>query len=146
MHGQSAKLTGYSHETLLPAGLADETQQTLALLFPSSDAAMKQWFARLPEFAKLDKSLIECGQLTTDSRQLERFAFWRDRLVTLKQVFDEAQRKSLTQWWHDRRNGEQWYTFWVAVVILGLTVLFGLTQCVEGGLQVYSSFRSLASS
>lgn len=139
-------LTVHSHESLLPAGLAAETLQTLALLFPSSDAALKKWFVRMPESAKLDNCLIECGQLTTDSRQIERFAFWRDRLVTLKQVFDEAQPKSLSQWWHDRRNGEQWYTFWVAVIILALTVLFGLIQCVEGGLQVYTSFKSLASS
>lgn len=104
---------------------------------------MKKWIARMPESADLDSCLIECGQLSTDNRQIERFAFWRDRLVTVKQVFDEAQPKTLAQWWHDRRNGEQWYTFWVAVVILSLTVLFGLIQCIEGALQVYASFKSL---
>lgn len=136
-------LTSCSQESLLPAGLVDETLQTLALLFPSGDVAMRKWFARMPESADLDRSLIDCGQLSTDNRQIERFTFWRDRLVTLKQVFDEAQPKTLPQWWHDRRNGEQWYTFWVAVVILALTILFGLIQCIEGALQVYASLKSL---
>jgi hypothetical protein len=31
----------------------------------------------------------------------------------------------------------QWYTFWVAALVLGLTIVFGLIQCVEGALQVY---------
>lgn len=135
-----------SQETLLPAGLADETLQTLALLFPSGDSVTRRWFYRAPESKRLDGCLSECGQLSTDNRQIERFHFWRDRLVTLKQVFDEAQPKTLSQWWHDRRNGVQWYTFWVAVVVLALTVVFGFIQSVEGALQVYASFQSLSSS
>lgn len=134
-----------SQETLLPAGLADETLQTLALLFPSADPVTRRWFYRTPDSKSLDSSLSECGQLSTDNRQIERFLFWRDRLVTLKQVFDEAQPKTLSQWWHDRRNGVQWYTFWVAVVVLVLTVFFGFIQSVEGALQVYTSFKSLSS-
>lgn len=61
----------------------------------------------------------------------------------LKQVFDEAHPRTLAQWWHDRRNGVQWYTFWVAVLVLVLTILFGLIQSIEGGLQVYASFRAI---
>jgi hypothetical protein len=61
----------------------------------------------------------------------------------LKQVFDEAQPKTIRQWWYDSRNGVQWYTFWVAVLVLVLTVVFGLVQSVEGGLQVYVSFKAL---
>jgi ABC-type Fe3+ transport system permease subunit len=64
-------------------------------------------------------------------------------LVMLKQVFDEAQPRTMAQWWHDRRNGVQWYTFWVAVMVLALTILFGLIQSVEGALQVYMSMKSL---
>ncbi|QKD52281.2 uncharacterized protein FOBCDRAFT_291101 [Fusarium oxysporum Fo47] len=68
----------------------------------------RKWFSKLSD-AGLDKRAIQCGQLKTDHRQTERFRFWNDRLVVLKQVFDEAQPKSLSQWWHDRRNGVQWY-------------------------------------
>lgn len=96
-----------SVDSLLPKGLADETLQTLALLFPSSDVETRKWFSKLSG-AELDKRAIQCGQLKTDHRQTEKFKFWNDRLVVLKQVFDEAQPKSLSQWWHDRRNGVQW--------------------------------------
>jgi hypothetical protein len=84
-----------------------------------------------------------CGRLKTDDRRIDQFAFWRDRLVMLKQVFDEAQPKTMRQWWYDSRNGVQWYTFWVAVLVLVLTVVFGLVQSVEGALQVYVSFKAL---
>lgn len=137
-------LTLLSRDCLLPAGLTNETLQTFALLFPSGDPEIRKWLSKDPEFASLDKCLVQCGQLTTDNRQIERFSFWRDRLVTLKQVFDEVQPKTLRQWWFDRRNGVQWYTFWVAVVVLVLTVFFGFIQSVEGGLQVYTAFKSLS--
>ncbi|KAH7179150.1 uncharacterized protein B0J16DRAFT_374231 [Fusarium flagelliforme] len=141
--------------------LADETLQTLALLFPSSDEKTRHWFVNQPR-AGVDRRVIQCGQLKTDHRQTERFRFWNDRLVVLKQVFDEAEPKSLSQWWHDRRNGVQWYgpleastlssantglinryTFWVAVLVLVLTIFFGLVQSIEGALQVYASFKDM---
>ncbi|KAI1848604.1 hypothetical protein JX265_011542 [Neoarthrinium moseri] len=131
-----------SSESLFPPGLALETIQTLALLFPSTDGETKRWLSR---FTEVDQRVAQCGRLKTDLRQIERFTFWRDRLVMLKQVFDEAQPRSLMQWWHDRRNGVQWYTFWVAVMVLGLTVFFGLVQSVEGALQVWASFHALDS-
>lgn len=89
----------------------------------------------------LDSYLIEVGQLTADKRRLEHFRFWHDRLVLLKQVFDEARPKNIWQWWYDRRNGVQWYTFWVAILVLILTVFFGLVQSIEGALQVYKAFH-----
>ncbi|KAK8062632.1 hypothetical protein PG997_014729 [Apiospora hydei] len=95
------------------------------------------------EAPSIDRRLGHCGRLKTELRQIERFHFWRDRLIMLKQAYDEAQPKTLTQWWHDRRNGVQWYTFWVAVLVLVLTIVFGLIQSVEGALQVYASFKSL---
>lgn len=64
----------------------------------------------------------------------------------LKQVFDEAQPKTLTQWWYDRRNGVQWYTFWVAAFVLLLTIVFGLIQSIEGAIQVYASLKALSDS
>jgi hypothetical protein len=47
----------------------------------------------------------------------------------------------LYQWWYDRRRRVQWYTFWVAALVLFLTVFFGLIQCVEGGLQAWKAFN-----
>lgn len=132
-----------SQKSLLPDGVAAEAIQTLALLFPTADAETKKWFLKAAATAQLDGRAILCGRLRSDKRQIESFKFWRDRLVTLKQVFDEAQPKTISQWWNDGRNGVQWYTFWVAVLVLVLTVLFGFIQSVEGALQVYASFKSV---
>ncbi|KAK4221171.1 hypothetical protein QBC38DRAFT_492589 [Podospora fimiseda] len=139
---------------LFPPGLVQETLKTLALLFPSSDRETKQWLdgvvaspgkrgADNGEAAEIDMRITQCGRLKTDDRQIDCFSFWRDRLVMLKQVFDEAQPKKIRQWWYDSRNGVQWYTFWVAVMVLVLTVVFGLIQSVEGALQVYASFKGM---
>jgi hypothetical protein len=85
----------------------------------------------------LDPLARECGQLKVKERQIENFEHWHDGLVILKQVFDEAEPSNIKQWWYDRRRRVQWYTFWVAALVLGLTILFGLIQRVEGALQVY---------
>ncbi|ROW01385.1 hypothetical protein VPNG_07618 [Cytospora leucostoma] len=130
-------------ESLLPDGVATETLQTLALLLPSYDTETRKWFNTTTD---LDTEAIECGQLRDDRRQIETFTVWRDRLVMLKQVFDEAQPRTMSQWWHDRRNRVQWYTFWVAILVLVLTIIFGLIQSVEGALQVYISFKSMTAS
>jgi hypothetical protein len=99
------------------------------------------WFKKLSSYVKIDPRLIKCGHLRADDRQIENFTFWHDRLVILKQVFDEARPSTLSQWWFDRRNGVQWYTFWVAILVLILTIFFGFAQCVEGALQVYKAFH-----
>ena len=143
-HASFLECQRHSQKSLLPDGVAEETLQTLALLLPSADHETRKWFSRLATMSELDTRAIQCGKLRSDRRQIERFKVWRDRLVTLKQVFDEAQPKTLSQWWHDRRNGVQWYTFWVAILVLVLTIVFGLIQSVEGALQVYASFKALS--
>lgn len=132
-----------SQKSLLPDGVAAETLQTLALLFPKADTETKKWFMKAAATTQLDVRALQIGRLRSDRRQIENFQFWRDRLVTLKQVFDEAQPTTISQWWNDRRNGVQWYTFWVAVLVLVLTILFGFIQSIEGALQVYASFKAM---
>lgn len=82
-----------------------------------------------------------CKTLPASERQIDHFHFWRDRLVILKQAYDEATPRALPQWWYDRRNGPQWYTFWTAIVVLVLTVFFGLIQSIEGAIQVYKAYH-----
>lgn len=64
--------------------------------------------------------------------------------MVLRQALDEARPRTLAQWWHDRRNGVQWYTFWVAILVFLVTIFFGLVQSLEGALQVWLSWRALA--
>jgi len=129
--------------SIFPDGLINETLRTLALLFPQSDNLTQKWFQRLcsSQSVPVDRRLRKCGQLRADDRQIENFIFWHDRLVMLKQVYDEACPSNVSQWWYDRRNGVQWYTFWIAVLILILTIFFGMVQCIEGAIQVYKAYH-----
>jgi hypothetical protein len=80
----------------------------------------------------------------SSQRQIERFRFWRDRLGVLKQAYDETTPRTVPQWWHDRRNGPQWFPFWVAVVALvfaTLALFLTVVQTIEGGLQVYLAYH-----
>ena len=43
--------------------------------------------------------------------------------------------------WKDRRKGERWFTFWVAIFIVLLTILFGLAQTIEGAIQVFKAYH-----
>lgn len=127
---------------LFPPGFCQETLHTIALLLPSVDISVKRWYRKQQRLYRLDSRAIKCPLLRVEGRQIDKFHFWRERLVILKQVFDEAEPRTISQWWHDRRRGPQWYTFWVAVVVLVLTVFFGLAQTIEGAIQVYFAWHS----
>ncbi|KAH8767658.1 hypothetical protein BGZ57DRAFT_988294 [Hyaloscypha finlandica] len=129
------------NNSMFPDGLIDETIRTLALLFPQSDPKTRKWFRKLSRTFNIDCQVVKCDRLRAIDRQINNFAFWRDRLVVLKQVFDEAEPSTLSQWWCDRRNEVQWYTFWVAILVLVLTLVFGLVQCIEGAVQIYTALR-----
>jgi len=136
------------NSSIFPTGLVDETISTLALLLPEHDEDVKEWFqqeqlnVQKQGRFRLDPLARECGQLKVSERKIEKFEYYHDRLVILKQVFDEAEPRNITQWWHDRRKKVQWYTFWVAALVLALTIFFGLIQCVEGALQVYLAWKA----
>ncbi|QKD50328.2 uncharacterized protein FOBCDRAFT_197731 [Fusarium oxysporum Fo47] len=125
-----------SQAPVLPQGLAEETLRTLAILFPQSDhwAALRSnrkkqvWLERLCTHSSrvIDPQLAWCGTPSGESRYLSNFCFWRDRLLILKEDFDHSTPDSFSQWRYDRRNGMQWHNFWVAMVVLGLTAVFGL--------------------
>lgn len=136
----SSRLTAYQVSNLYPDGLKEETLRTLSLIFPQHDAQTLRWFKGYADSSRIDKTLLRCDPLRLDDRQIERFHFWHDRLIILKQAFDESRPATISQWWHDRRNGVQWYTFWVAGAVLFLTIFFGIVQSVEGALQVYKAY------
>lgn len=129
---------------MFPDHFIEETLRTIALLFPKYDLVSKKWYQKVASDStyRLDMQLAETGNLNTEMRQIENFRYWHDRLVILKEVYDEARPNTLSQWWYDRRNGVQWYTFWVALWVLMLTITVGAVQCVEGALQVYKAFSS----
>ncbi|KAI0383474.1 hypothetical protein F5Y04DRAFT_250313 [Hypomontagnella monticulosa] len=146
-----ASFLEYQRKSLFPDGFVDETLRTLALFFPQSEFSLRRrsrstkrtWLQKLCSDATpfcVDTRIALCGNLRAEDRQIERFAFWRDRIIILRQVYDDTTPRTLSQWWHDRRNGERWYTFWIAILVLIITTTLGVIQCVESGLQVYKAY------
>jgi hypothetical protein len=111
------------------------------LLLPEHDRKTKKWFRKYQETLQLDSLAMQCGQLPTKDRKIGNFKYWHDRLVILKEAFDNTEPKGVKQWWFDRRKRVQWYTFWVAVLVLILTVFFGVVQSIEGGIQAYAALH-----
>jgi hypothetical protein len=100
--------------------------------------------------ASMDRGLVKCGQFRVGhrSRRLERFHFWRDRLVLLEEAVEEATppSKALLKALRDSKKSDRWLNSWIAVVAIGLTHFFGLVQSVEGAVQVYKAYHPEADS
>jgi hypothetical protein len=124
-----------------PLNFISETLTTLSLLLPPHDKGVAKWYQKLSTRLSLDTEAVHCSNLKASDRHIDNFIYWHDRLVILKQVFDEAEPSTISRWWYDRRKGVQRYTFWVAVIVLALTIFFGAVQCVEGGLQVWKAYN-----
>ncbi|KAK1775997.1 hypothetical protein QBC45DRAFT_333931, partial [Copromyces sp. CBS 386.78] len=123
---------------IFPPDFVLETLGTLALLFPENDAASRKWYRKQGELSELDMVVLKCGSGHRKTG-LEEYHYWHDRLLILKEEFDEARPTTITQWWNDRRNSIQWYSLWI---VMGLTLFFGFVQSIEGAIQVYQGMKS----
>ena len=133
-----------SGTSVIPEVLIDETIFTLALLIPSGDKKSRAWFDKKQRELHLDPKAGSYGPLNASARQIEKFHYWRDRLVILKQTFDESEPHTLALWWNDDRKKVQWYTFWIAALVLLLTIVFGLIASVSGVVQAWASVKALS--
>ncbi|KAL4875425.1 hypothetical protein BJY04DRAFT_224091 [Aspergillus karnatakaensis] len=124
----------------LPPSFFDETLDSLSLLLPRNNHQCAHWFEKQQSKHFLDPALLDLKPAVRDKT---RYSFWAERLQILEEEFTDSEPKTLRQWWFDRRKRVQWYTFWVAILILFLTVVFGLTQTVAGIVQAWASVRSL---
>lgn len=136
-------LQGRSPDQALPDRLLTETLQTLALIIPRANRDCKTWFEKIhAKYAeKIDHGAGDVVLLHW-ARSPEKYTFWGQRLITIKMAYDASEPKNLGQWWHDRRRRVEWYTFWVAVLVVFLTILFGLIQSITGVMQVYYAAHS----
>jgi hypothetical protein len=87
-------------------------QSTLALYL----SAISHRVHKLAETATIP--IAKCGQLSSEDHQIGKFEYWYDRVVVLKQPFDDAEPRSLLQWWCNRRRLAQWYHFRFAVMLV----------------------------
>lgn len=141
-------LQAKSPNQALPDRLLTETLQTLALIIPRANRDCKSWFGKV--HTKEGAENIDHGagdvELLHWARSPEKYKFWGQRLITIKMAYDASEPKNLGQWWRDRRRRVEWYTFWVAVLVVFLTILFGLIQSITGVMQVYYAAHSGQSS
>ena len=136
-------LQAKSPDQALPDRLLIETLQTLALIIPRANRDCKTWFDKVhtKNAEKIDHGAGDVVLLHW-ARSPEKYKFWGQRLITIKMAYDVSEPKNLGQWWHDRRRRVEWYTFWVAVLVVFLTIVFGLIQSITGVMQVYYAARS----
>ncbi|KAL9629110.1 MAG: hypothetical protein Q9164_007017, partial [Protoblastenia rupestris] len=143
-HGTFLELHKSSGTSIIPKGLIDETILTLALLIPSANKKSQNWFRKKQKELRLDPKAGTYGPLNAEARQIENFHFWRDRMVILKQAFDESEPQTISLWWYDDRKKVQWYTFWIAALVLILTIVFGLIASIAGIVQAWAAVRAIS--
>ena len=124
--------------------MVQETIRTLALLLPGSTKRPNKWYQRRRKGfeQELDPRAGSSGHLNASSRRIENFPYWGERLATLKQAFDDSEPKSIWHWWRDDRRRVQWYTFWIAVIVLLLTIVFGLLQSITAIIQTAATMKA----
>ena len=133
------------YSQVLPVELLVETLDTVALLIPRASKSCKRWYQKAQKRnpGYLDPKAGDL-ELHLQCRRVGRYTFWRDRLSTIEYSYSQSEPVTIRQWWNDRRKRVQWYTFWVATLVLLLTIIFGLIQSVTGILQVYLAYHSAA--
>lgn len=122
---------------LLPRNVIDEYTKTMNLLFPSWDIKTQKFLKKKGQTFGMEGPVGYPGPL-----YLSDFHFWRDRLSTLYTEFCSPP-PSMTQLFNDRRNVLQWYTFWFAVVILALTIIFGVISSITACLSTKYTYEAL---
>jgi hypothetical protein len=130
-------LTKVSNRSILPKTLLKETLLSLNLLFPHWDTLTDSFMLQHDQTFHLEGPF-------GDNRpsNLANFNHWRNRLLELHQIFHSPP-VGWTQIWADRRNPLQWYTFWIAIVILVLTIIFGIISSVTAIIQTWLAYESV---
>lgn len=113
--------------------MIDETLATIDLLAPLTKPDCNSWLADEIRRGAVDRNIMHRDPPNLDKA---RYCFWQGKLSIIEEAFGKAKPTGFFQWWHDRRDMQQWWGFWLVVAGIFLTVLFGLIQSVTGILQV----------
>ena len=123
-------LVNHRREGIFCDDLLEETLLTLDLLFPPD---------------KINGNFLEKHGQTfnrTHTKNAPRatyiteFHSWRNQITELHDVLMRPPSKAY-QLWHDRRNPMQWWTFWLAALIVLLNIVFGVISS-------YVTFKQIA--
>jgi hypothetical protein len=118
---------------MIPLELIQKTLDTLALLLPRDMPNVKRWYLKKQKSSCLDPGALNCTYLRFEDHNIEHFKSWREWLIKLEEAFDKHEPNGLLQRWRDDRKQGEWVPFWMAMLILFLTIMtveFGVIQCV----------------
>ncbi|KAL4864273.1 hypothetical protein BDV12DRAFT_15109 [Aspergillus spectabilis] len=118
---------------IYPSNLLNETERTIALIFPPTNINCRKWIRKARKEDRID---LEANTILAETRDLQSYHYWELRLLAVIEEYDRTEPTSLRQWAVDKRRPSQRYTFWIAVIALALALIFGLTQSVTGIIQV----------
>jgi hypothetical protein len=122
---------------IIPNTVIDEYLTTINFLFPCWDIKTQEYLKRKQQAFRLEGPVGYPGPL-----HLSDFHFFRDRLSTLYTEFISPP-PSMTHLFNDRRNVLAWYTFWFAVLVVVLTIVFGMISSVTACLQTRYAYEAL---
>lgn len=124
---------------LISRDFIEETLNTIKLILPVTRPDCNAWIGKVAESYSIDPNISLREGITLNS---VNFLHWGYRLATLSEIFDRSIPSTFTQFWFDRRDMSKWWGFWMIVITVFLTVLFGLIQSVAGIMQVVISMRT----
>jgi hypothetical protein len=78
--------------------------------------------------------------------KLRGFKYMREHLLELYEEVFLSPPASWAQLWSDRRNPQQWFTFWLALIIAILTVIatfFTILGTVTSMIQTWATLKML---
>lgn len=127
-------------QRLFPAGLINETMQSLLLMCPGDDKRVKSWLARERTNLGLDENICRLSsshRLSSADRRLGHFDFWRDRLITIKDTYENHQSNNIMCLMRDYRRQMPFWAFWVALMAFVLSLI----ACILSAMQVYKAYH-----
>lgn len=86
---------------------------------------------------------IEAARDLPPAMTINHYKHRGERLAIVQQVYHTARPRFPRQWWYDRRNRIEWATLVVAVIVLIMKLVFGISSSVTGIVQAYASFKSV---
>jgi hypothetical protein len=117
-----------------------EMRMTMHLLFPPNDLESSKRIKRLAKRRLVD---LEAHAAKTAPLDLASYPVWRHRLAEVQRRYDAVKPGTFKQWYHDRRNKPERVTFWTAIVVIVLTLIFGLISSITGILQVVAAWQMI---
>ena len=135
MHGCSDEEKG----SFVSDKVLREARKTLCLLLPSNQPAVTNWYKRNAAMHDLDTSVLRSHPLTESERDISKFTYFRDRLITLKRHYDSTIPSSPKQFWYDRRDFRAFLGIMTRFLISFLLIIIALEYAVLVGMAIWNN-------